>query len=247
MLEPDLFLITLYSALAGVLGTGGGGLLAYICPRPGRRAFSMILGFAAGIMLVIIFMELVAEALDLGSNIYVIIGIVIGIGVFLVLDTMLPHYHPVTGDDGRHVRYMNKGYLIASGIALHNLPEGLAIGAGFAVSSRLGFGLVIIIALHNIPEGLSLAMPFNAAGRKEMGLWVSVITGLFMGVGGFIGGLVGNVSPILLSMSLSFAAGAMLYIVCDELIPDAYQTSNDHSPIIGIVIGVVMGLMIISI
>ena len=247
MAEPSLFFITLYSALAGVIGTGGGGLLAYFWPRPGRRNFSMILGFAAGIMLVIVFMELIPEAMELVVSPWVILGLVLGIGVFLFLDIMLPHYHPATGEDGRSYKYLNKGYLIASGIALHNLPEGLAIGAGFAASPSLGFGLVVIIALHNIPEGLSLAMPFNAAGRPGRGLWISILTGLTMGLGGFLGGLLGNVSPLLLGISLAFAAGAMLYIVCDELIPDAYETSPDHSPILGIVIGVVLGLMIVSI
>jgi len=247
MPEPNLFFITLYSALAGVMGTGSGGLLAYYWPRPGRRNFSMILGFAAGIMLVIVFMELIPEALKQVNSFLLILGLLLGIGMFLLLDVMLPHYHPATGEDGRQYRYLNKGYLIASGIALHNLPEGLAIGAGFAASPSLGFGLVVIIALHNIPEGLSLAMPFNAAGCRGKGLWISIVTGLTMGLGGFIGGLLGNVSPILLGISLAFAAGAMLYIVCDELIPDAYETSPDHSPIIGIVIGVVLGLILVNI
>ena len=246
MPETNLLYITLYSGLAGVLGTGGGGLLAYYWSRPSRKNFSMVLGFAAGIMLVIIFMELIPESLELVSSPLLIIGLVLGIGVFLQLDLLLPHYHPATGEDGRHTRYLNKGYLIASGIALHNLPEGLAIGAGFAASPSLGFGLALIIAIHNVPEGLALAMPFNAAGRRGTGLWISVVTGLAMGLGGFIGGLVGNVSPLLLGISLAFAAGAMLYIVCDELIPDAYDTSPDHSPIIGIVAGVVLGLIFVS-
>lgn len=246
MQGPGLFMITLYSLLAGVLGTGGGGLLAYYFPRPNRKVFSMILGFAAGIMLAIAFLELLEESLALGDTLLAVIGLVLGVGIFLWLDNTFPHNHPVRGLDGQQGRYVKKGYLIAGGIALHNLPEGLAIGAGFAASPELGLGLAFIIALHNIPEGLAVAMPLKVAGKKEQGLWISFLAGVPMAIGGFIGGLIGNISLALLSLSLAFAAGAMLYIVCDELIPDAYENSPDHYPIVGILVGVIIGLLIIS-
>lgn len=247
MNEPGLLSIGLLSFLAGVLGTGSGGIIAYYFPRLGKKLFSMILGFAAGVMLVIVFMELLAESLVLGGYWPALSGLAAGMVVFLWLDSILPHWHPVTGaDGGGAAKHIRMGYLIAVGIALHNLPEGMAIGAGFAVSSELGIGLAVIIGLHNVPEGLSIAVPLRAAGKKEQGLWASFLAGVPMGLGGLLGAALGQVSLFILSFSLAFAAGAMLYIVCDELIPDVYEAASGHYPIVGILAGALLGLMIVG-
>ncbi len=247
MNEPGLLSIGLLSFLAGVLGTGSGGVLAYFFPHLGKRFFSLVLGFAAGVMLVIVFMELLAESLVLGGYWPTLSGLAAGIAAFLWLDSSLPHWHPVTGaDGGAEDKHIRKGYLIAAGIALHNLPEGMAIGAGFAASSELGIGLAVIIGLHNIPEGLSIAVPLKAAGKKVQGLWASCLAGVPMGLGGLLGAALGQVSFAVLSFSLAFAAGAMLYIVCDELIPDAYEAASGHYPIVGILVGTLLGIMIVG-
>jgi len=113
----------------------------------------------------------------------------------------------------------------------------------------LGVTLALVIALHNIPEGLAVATPLVMAKiSKTRVLLMTAGAGLPMAVGAFLGGVIGNISLLLLAVSLGFAGGAMLYIVCDELIPDAYEEAkNTHWPIMGILLGVVMGIILINV
>lgn len=246
MLEDvQLWQITFYGFAAGVVGTGLGGFLAFIFPRPREDIFSGALGFAAGVMMAVVFLELVEEALDFGGLPAALVGMLLGLGVFFLLDQLIPHQHAVTEEQTEHqARYLKKGVLLALGIALHNLPEGMAIGAGYVVSVETGFLLAVVLALHNIPEGLAVAIPLKAIGRGGLGLYAALLAGVPMGIGAFIGGAVSAISPFFLGASLGFAGGAMLYIVCDELIPDAYETSRGHAPILGITLGVVVGMLI---
>ncbi|MEW6624124.1 MAG: ZIP family metal transporter [Bacillota bacterium] len=240
--------VTLIGFFAGVLGTLLGGVLGLLFKVSRGNKLSFILGFAAGIMMAIVFLELILETMEMDLIAWGTAGLVIGVLVFLLLDFLIPHHHTVT-DDGGDARFLKKGTLLTLGIGLHNLPEGLAIGAGFAASSELGVTLALVIALHNIPEGLAVATPLVMAKiSKTRVLLMTAGAGLPMAVGAFLGGVIGNISLLLLAVSLGFAGGAMLYIVCDELIPDAYEEAkNTHWPIMGILIGVVMGIILINV
>lgn len=245
MTGNHVFDATVYGMLAGVVGTGLGGVIAYFLPRLRANFFCGILGFAAGVMLAVTFLELVVESLAEAGHLPTIIGLLLGMGVFFLLDWFLPHSHPVTPEkEGREELYLRKGFLLAVGIALHNLPEGMAIGAGYALSTDTGAVLALLLALHDIPEGLAVAVPLQAAGRRAFGVWASLLAGLPTGIGAFLGAYIGAISPVLLAIALSFAAGAMLYIVCDELIPDAYESGDSHAAILGIGSGVVLGLLL---
>ncbi|HZK19022.1 MAG TPA: ZIP family metal transporter [Clostridia bacterium] len=240
--------VTLYGLTAGVLGTGLGGLIAYILPKPKPAAYSAALGLAAGIMLSIVFLELLVESMALTNMGATLIGLTLGVFGFAVLDSNIPHHHPVQPEHYRkeNDEYLRKGILLAIGIALHNIPEGLAIGAGYAVSEQMGIVLALVIGFHNIPEGMAVALPLKAAGEDNQGIIAAVAAGAPMGIGALLGALVGNISPLFLGISLSFAAGAMLYIVCDELIPDAFASSKGHGAILGIGAGVILGIMLTS-
>ncbi len=236
--------IGLLGMLAGVIGTGAGGLLSVLVKKPTPRFTGTIMAFAAGVMLVIIFLELIEEAIDFSGYWPAILGITLGVLVFYLLDHFLPHHHPVTPEDNIFGGYLKKGTLLALGIGLHNFPEGLAIGSGFIGSTELGTTLAILIALHNIPEGMAVAAPLQQGGynyRKVIA--ITALAGVPMGIGALIGAAIGSISVYILGLSLGFAGGAMLYIVCDELIPDAYKSAGPHLSIFGIFFGTVLGIL----
>ncbi len=230
--------------LAGVVGTGLGGLLSVFVKNPTPRFTGTILAFAAGVMLSIVFMELIEESIAYSGYLSAIAGLALGMIVFYLFDHYLPHQHVFTTEKAHTGGYLKKGTLLALGIGLHNLPEGLAIGTGFAGSTELGISLAVLIGLHNIPEGMAVAAPLKQGGWSYFKvLGVTALAGAPMGIGALIGAAIGSISPFVLGLSLGFAAGAMLYIVCDELIPDAYQSAGAHLSILGIFGGTILGIL----
>ncbi len=230
--------------LAGVAGTGLGGLSSVFVKNPTPRFTGTILAFAAGIMLSIVFLELVDESIFYSGHWAAIIGIILGMGIFYILDHFLPHHHAVTPEENPFGAYLKKGTLLALGIGLHNFPEGLAIGTGFVGSPELGLSLAIIIGLHNIPEGMAVAAPLRHGGYSYWKVFaITALAGVPMGIGALIGAAIGSISDYVLGLSLGFAAGAMLYIVCDELIPDAYKSAGAHLSILGITVGTILGIL----
>ena len=128
-------------------------------------------------------------------------------------------------------------------MGLHNFPEGIAIGAGFAYSPALGYGLALVIGLHNLPEGMALGAPLTAAGisRKRVVLF-SALAGVPVGIGALFGNWVGTMSSAALAVALSVAAGAMLYITSAELLPSARENSRGQEGSWGMLLGVIIGL-----
>ncbi|NLA04485.1 MAG: ZIP family metal transporter [Firmicutes bacterium] len=238
--------ITIIGLLAGTLGTGSGGLVTLFTKKLPAPLLSLILAFAAGMMLDVTFLELLPEAIGHGGFLYGLLGLVGGIAVFLLLDKLLPHCHHYT-EEHQQSRFQKMGTLLGIGIALHNIPEGLAIGTGYASSESLGLGLALIIGIHNFPEGLAMALCLDGGGSsKGRTLLATALAGLPMGLGALLGALLGGISPIALGLSLGFAGGAMLFITCDELMPDAHNLSRGYSATIGLLLGVVTGILIIG-
>lgn len=136
------------------------------------------------------------------------------------------------------------GLFLAIGIALHNLPEGLAIGAGYSNSAALGATIALSLALHNIPEGMVTAAPLLLSGmNKWRVLGIATAAGLVTPVGTFIGAALISISPEFISVAMALAAGAMIYIVSDELIPQSHEY-HSHAANFGLVMGFVLGYML---
>ncbi|MFP4491262.1 MAG: ZIP family metal transporter [Spirochaetaceae bacterium] len=253
----------LYSFIAGV-STTLGALIVFVLGRPTEKLISLLLGFAAGIMLSISTFDLLPEALELGTLQHTLIGFIGGAALMYILDKLIPHKH-ISGEDEQVVhtrlrtheakahkiaamhphKILRTGYLIFLGVALHNFPEGMAIGAGLESSPELGLYVAIAIGLHNIPEGVATAGPLRAGGLS----WLKVISltlaaGLMTPVGAGIGLIVFSISPVFISIGLSFAAGAMIYIVSDELIPTSHHF-HSHNANIGFMIGFIVGLVLL--
>lgn len=244
----ELTKIILIGTIAGVFGTGIGGMIIAFLGRPRGNMLCFLLTFSSGIMIAVVFHDLIPEALALGNMSSTLLGIALGVGGLYLLNKYIPHAHlpQRRGVDQRHrstVRLMRTGMLLGLGIAMHNFPEGLAIGAGYMASEELGFGLALALALHNIPEGMAMAAPLVAGGlgRYRVMFWTA-LAGLPMGIGALVGGLFGGLSASVLSVALGFAAGAMIFLVFHELIPEAQRLNNPRSSILGAIVGVLLGL-----
>lgn len=232
---PSLLLISTITGLA----TGVGGLVVNCCGQFNARTLSALLGFAAGIMLAISTLNLLPEAARHGNILLAGAGFLAGVIAMLVLDSIVPHLHFLQ-KEGRGGKYMRMGFFIATGIALHNLPEGLALGAGYQAAPELGGMIALAIMLHNIPEGMGIAAPLKLGGiRKMQILGITSLAGLFTPLGTLIGIMIFKISDIFISISLAFAAGAMVYIVSDELIPESHK-QHSHSANMGIALGILL-------
>ena len=189
-------------------------------------------------MTAIICFDLIPDALELGNISISLIGIIIGIVSMIFCDNSIKSTNSI-----KHTNKLFKtGMIVFLGLTIHNFPEGLAIGSGFSASESLGLSLAIAICIHDIPEGLSIALPLKNGGMNTTkAILITAISGITTGIGAFIGSLISNISPNFISISLGFAAGAMLYIVSCELIPESKHIYKGRFPALGNIIGVVCG------
>ena len=139
---------------------------------------------------------------------------------------------------------LKTGIIVGIGLAIHNFPEGLAIGSGFEASIKLGYALALAILLHDIPEGISMSVPMKSGGMgKTKAVVLTLLSGVTTGVGAFFGALVGGISSSVIGACLAFAAGAMLYIVSGELIPESNKIYQGRMGAMGNIIGFIIGIL----
>jgi ZIP family zinc transporter len=233
-------------------GTTLGALMLVVWKRPSDRAYDLALGASAGIMLAATVLGLIPAALDAGTFLQVAIGFAAGVALIAWMDRALPHFHarfaegraeddtaryydeavpPVVAakDTPRH-----RAFLLAAAISLHNFPEGVAVGIAFAGGgTELGVALAIAILVHNIPEGLAVGLPLRAMGMGigRAVLWTTV-TGLVEIAGALLAYWLGQSVEGLLPWGLAFAAGAMLYVVIDEMVPAAHTRGEQRASIV---------------
>ena len=217
----DIIKTTLLGLFFGTFGTTLGGIIGCFFKNVSNKFLSFILSFASGLMMSIICFDLVPEALGIANIITVIMGIILGIITMIFCDLLVSKKF----NQKREFKVNNllkTGIIVSIGLAIHNFPEGLAIGSGFEASTKLGIGLALAICLHDIPEGISMAVPMKNGGMKiGKVIFYVVLSGITTGIGAFFGAIIGSISETIISINLSFAAGAMLYIVSGELIPES--------------------------
>ncbi|WP_207750716.1 ZIP family metal transporter [Anaeromonas gelatinilytica] len=241
----EIYLATLIGFLIGIIGTGLGGTLTIFLVNPNNKFLSMLLGLTAGLMLSIITFDLMPEAITLGGLTIVIIGIIFGIMLVLLIEDIF--YKANKKCKNMKEGFLKTGLLMGIGIALHNLPEGLAIGSGFMFTSDIGIKVGIIIALHNIPEGMAMATPLRMSGfRKLKVIFLTLLAGIPTGIGAFLGAVLGNISDIFIGLCLAIAAGTMLYIICGELIPNSKNIHKGRISTLGLSTGFILGLILIE-
>ena len=243
MVEGSIGTALLLSALAG-LATTVGSLLALAVRRPGPRFLSLTLGFSAGVMIFVSFVELLPAGIRS-------LGLPLGAGVFLaamlvmlVIDVAVPHEyiaeHHVASTKGEPAGLLRTGLFVALGIGIHNFPEGMATFVGTLQHVGLGVSIAVAVGLHNIPEGLAVSMPIYAAtGSRRRAFFWSFLSGLAEPVGALIAALVIGpaLSPALLGWMLAAVAGVMVFISIDELVPVACSYGHEHMSIVGAIGG----------
>lgn len=231
-------------SVVGVVGTGAGGAIVACIGTPSRRTLSFLLGLAGGVMVSVVAFDLMPEAFETGGTVVSLAGFIVGCISVMSIDLVLPHMHHASVDKTLS-KLANTALIVGIGIAMHNIPEGLAVGAGLAAGTHIGVQVALMIFLHNVPEGVAVAAPLKAIGRGPLALILaSSEAGAPTVVGGVIGTLIGGVSPAVLAASMAFAAGAMLFITFDELIPDSQQLAVNHSGTLGAVVGVIVNIVI---
>lgn len=242
----NIGIISFYGLLFGIIGTSIGGFIGAFLKVYSNKYLSFSLEFAAGLMTAIICFDLIPESLEIIDISTCIIGIFIGILAMIFCNKIVSKYsiHSIDFPNLKQSSLFQTGIIIALGLAIHNFPEGLAIGAGFESSNTLGFKLAIAIALHDIPEGISIALPLALSGSsKTKAIIITTLSGLTTGLGAFFGVLIGNISTIFIGLSLSFAAGCMLYIVSCELIPESKKRYSGKFGSLGFMFGLISGIL----
>ncbi|TCP57721.1 ZIP family zinc transporter [Tumebacillus sp. BK434] len=220
----QILLVSLLSGLATTLG----GLLVLRIGKLTRHGLAFFLALAAGIMLAVVCADLIPASYAGGGANAVLYGVTAGWLFMMVMRrcvTAVLRRSPLA--KGASFHYLRLGWFIAVVTALHDIPEGLAIGAGDMLHPELGMLLALAIGLHNLPEGMSIAVPLRMAGipgKKILG--IITLAAFFTPLGTLVGILLFEVSPQLISMSMGFAAGAMGYVVARDLWPEAWHSSK---------------------
>jgi len=222
---------------------------------PSRAGRDLSLGFAAGVMLSASFFSLIIPALDaaelrFGSGAapaaIVCVAILLGMGAVALMNEKLPHEHFRTGREGPEVASLRRVWLFIIAVTIHNFPEGLAVGVGFGADGLSGgLPLAIGIGLQNVPEGLAVAVSLLGEGYSRGRAWgIAALTGLVEPVGGLLGAGVITLSQPLLPWGLAFAAGAMLYVISHEIIPETHRSGHQKKATLGLSIGLVLMLFL---
>lgn len=239
--------VTLIGFITGMVGTGLGGIVVFFLHRPGKKVMSMILGFTGGIMLAVVCFDLIPQSFETGGLMLGFLGIFLGVIGVMLMDMALTKL-PGKADSGKDMDFIKSGILLGLGIAVHNFPEGLAVGSGFAAQDSVGLRLALIIALHDMPEGIAMAVPLKLGGyNPALILLYTIIAGIPTGFGAFFGELLGGISNTFISLCMGFAGGAMLYITCGEIIPKTQSIYKGRVSTAGMIVGILCGLYIIMV
>ncbi len=244
MNEEIIWLASVVSLVAG-LATGAGALPVLFVKKVSDKFLDIMLGFSAGVMLAATSFSLIIPALDLTGPWVVVFGVGLGALVLHLIDRLIPHFHPAIGAEGPPSR-LSRVWLFLLAITIHNFPEGLAVGVSFGSGDvKAGFVVALAIGLQNMPEGLAVALPLVREGySRRRSLCYATMTGLVEPLGGLLGiALVFIFAPIL-PWALAFAAGAMLFVVSDEMIPESHRKGFEREATFGLIIGFLVMMLL---
>lgn len=236
----------------GVTALGAGGV--FLTKEVNRKVLDTMLGFAAGVMIAASYFSLLAPAIEMAVELKTppwlpaVVGFVLGGAVLYLIDRLIPHLHvnfPDESKEGIETRWRRTTLLVLA-VTMHNIPEGLAVGVAFgaipsgleSVSLASAVALAIGIGLQNFPEGLAISMPLRREGfSRAKSFFYGQLSGVVEPIAGVIGAWAVTLARPILPYALSFAAGAMIYVVVEELIPESQRRGDTDLPTIGAMLG----------
>lgn len=239
----------LASLLAG-LATFVGALPVLFIPQITQRVEGILLGFGGGVMLAATAFSLIIPGTDAAiaqgyskpiAAFIMVVGILFGGWALNLIHARFPHEHFFKGTEGTEARNLTRIWLFIAAITLHNFPEGLAVGVSFGTGNfQEGLPVALGIGLQNMPEGLVVATALLAQGyTASYALWISLLTGLVEPIGGLVGAGVVSLGTFILPWGMAFAAGAMLFVISDEILPESHRKGFEKEGTIGVMIGFV--------
>lgn len=246
--HQDNLRMALFGGLAGFAATALGAILAVVLREVSSRTQDVMLGFAAGMMLAASSFSLILPGLDAAREITgngpfaaltVVVGMGLGVLLMLGLDRFTPHEHESTGPCGPQAERINRVWLFVLAITLHNLPEGMAIGVSFSTGDlQVGLPLTSAIAIQDIPEGLAVALALRATGLSSLkAALVAIGSGLMEPLGAVIGVGISSGFALAYPISMGLAAGAMIFVVSHEVIPETHRNGHQTSATLGLMGG----------
>ena len=266
MLEDNVLFAFLLTAFAG-LSTGIGSAIAFFSKKANKGFLAVALGFSAGVMIFVSFVEIYQKSNialssvygDVLGNTYAMLSFFFGIFVIMIIDRMIPsaenpHDPPYSIEEAERrpdydKKLMRMGLLTALAIGIHNFPEGLATFTAALSDPALGVSIAVAIAIHNIPEGIAVSIPiYYATGSRKKAFWYSFLSGISEPIGALIGYTLLKPFFNLTTMGVLFGAvaGIMVFISLDELLPTAREHDSGHKSVYGMIAGMaVMGVSLI--
>jgi ZIP family zinc transporter len=254
---------TLFAAGLTGLATSLGAFPFFFLKRLPRRAYDGILGLGAGLMMAAATLGLLTEALEgvhgpsglsMAALAKVVVGFLLGVIVAAIMDRLIPHRHAgghhghigIEGH-GEHQEDLRRSYVIIGALSIHRIPEGIAIGAGFAAgpTSRLGWLLVLSVGIQNVCEGVVMAAPLRLAGVPAWrGLLVVAASGLAVPFGAILGLALSSFAASTLPVVLALAAGILIYVTSNEVIPESHSHGHEGTASTGLVLGFLLTMVI---
>ena len=244
-----------YAGMIAAAATAAGAVPALFMRRLSQKLLDVMLGFGAGVMLAACMFSLIVPALALltagGASPWyssgsVALAILLGGTFMLLLERLVPHQHFIKAEDRLRGQTLRRSWLFVFAIALHNIPEGLAFGASFAAADNAAaIALATGISVQDIPEGLVVAMALLAVGySRALAVGIAVLSGLTEPVMAIIGAAVLGESSLLLPWGLALAAGAMLFVISHEMIPESHRQGHELAATNGLMLGFVLMMLL---
>ena len=240
-----------YGGMTAALATALGAIPVLVTQQYSRKTYAVLLGFGAGVMLAACSCSLIIPGLEharngglssLMSSFVVGGGILFGALLMSLMDCLMPHEHFDKGREGPSSIALKRAWLFVIAITLHNFPEGLSIGFAFAGTNLLSAeALAIGISIQDIPEGLVVALALRGVGYSRTRSFIlSMLTGLVEPIAALLGIFLVGLNPSMLPFGLGFAAGAMLFVISHEIIPESHRSGREHYATIGAIVGFVL-------
>lgn len=230
------WLIGIIGLIVGIVGIGLGSIIG-ISIKKTDKILSFLMGLSGGFMMFIVSFHLFPEAFYLGGNYTVIFGVTIGIFIIVALEILLEKLS--------YFLPLKSGIILGLSIAIHSIPEGLALGSTLVTMSDFSVVLIMALLLHNIPEGIAMSIPLSVNRVKPWKIiFISILVGIPTGIGSFLGAHYGSMSNTIIPISLAIAGSIMLYIVCNELIPTAKTLHKGRVSSIAAVMGFILGIIL---